>query len=54
METHHVLTGSSTHNERIERLWRDVHRSVTTAYTEVFCSLESESMFDPLNEVDLY
>lgn len=21
-----VLTGSSTHNERIERLWRDVHR----------------------------
>ena len=23
-----VLTGSSTHNERIERLWRDVHRCV--------------------------
>ena len=27
-----VLTGSSMHNERIERLWRDVHRSVTTTY----------------------
>ena len=23
-----VITGSSTHNERIERLWRDVTRSV--------------------------
>jgi len=23
-----VITGSSTHNERIERLWRDVYRCV--------------------------
>ena len=23
-----VITGSSTHNERVERLWRDVHRCV--------------------------
>ena len=23
-----VLTGSSTHNERVERLWRDVNRCV--------------------------
>ena len=24
-----VITGSSTHNERIERLWRDVYRCVS-------------------------
>ena len=36
-----ILTGSSTHNKRIERLWRDVHRSVTSTYAKVFC-LESE------------
>lgn len=50
----HVITGSSTHNERIERLWRDVHRSVTTNYAEIFYSLEAEGRLDALNEVDLY
>jgi hypothetical protein len=53
-DTSCIVTGSSTHNERIEHLWRDVHRSVTTAYGDVFRSLESESLLDPLNEVDLY
>ena len=48
-----VITGSSTHNERIERLWRDVHRSVTSNFAETFRSLESESQLDPLNEVDI-
>ena len=27
-----VVTGSYTHNERIERLWRDVHRCVTSLF----------------------
>ena len=27
-----VVMGSSTHNERIERLWRDVHRCVTSLF----------------------
>lgn len=49
-----ILTGSLTHNERIEHLWRDVHRSVTSTYAEVFRCLESDSLLDPLNEVDLY
>lgn len=29
-----VITGSSTHNERIERLWRDVYRSVRVLFRE--------------------
>ena len=29
-ERHSMLTGSSTHNQRIERLWRDVHSSKST------------------------
>lgn len=49
-----IITGSSTHNERIERLWRDVHRSVTINYADTFRSLESESILDALNEVDIY
>lgn len=49
-----VITGSSTHNERIERLWRDVHRCVTSLFYDVFRRLESEHKMDPLNDTDLY
>ena len=45
-----VITESSVHNERVERLWRDVNRSVYS----IFATLESNGLFDPLNEVDLY
>lgn len=49
-----VLTGSSVHNERIERLWRDVHRCVAVIYSDELRSLEADGKLDPLNEVDLY
>ena len=49
-----VVTGSSTHNERIERLWRDVYRCVGVLYHDCFRKLEEESYLDPLNETDLY
>lgn len=48
-----VLTGSSVHNERVERLWRDVRRCVVSIYADIFRKLEEE-LLDPLNEVDLY
>jgi len=37
--THHI-TGKSTHNQRIERMWRDVHQQVTRSFYEEFCSME--------------
>lgn len=49
-----VLTGQSVHNQRIERLWRDVHNYVTTFYKNIFYYLESMEMLDPNNEIDLY
>ena len=49
-----VITGSSTHNERIERFWRDVHRCVTSLFCDSFYRLESEDKLDPLNETDLF
>ena len=48
-----VVTGSSTHNERIERLWRDVHRCVGH-FSDTFRALESEDVLDTLNEVDIF
>ena len=49
-----VITGSSTHNECIERLWRDVHRSVIVTFANTFRQLEADQQLDPLNEVDIY
>ena len=49
-----VITGSSTHNERIERLWRDVHRCVGVVFADTFRELEADGNLDCLNEVDLY
>ena len=49
-----VITGASTHNERIERLWRDVYRCVGVLFYETFYHLEDRGTLNPLNEVDLF
>ena len=45
-----VLVGSSVHNQRIERLWKDSHRCVTS----LFYFLEQNNLLDPINEKHLY
>ena len=49
-----VITGSSLHNQRIERLWRDVFRCVSCVFYQLFHYLEARGMLDPLSEIDLY
>ena len=49
-----MITGAFLHNQRIERLWRDVHQSVTMSYYRLFYFLESQGLLDPLNEIHLY
>ena len=53
-ERHSMITGSSTHNQRIERLWRDMHRSVTILYYKLFYFLEHHGLLNPLNEYHLW
>ena len=57
-ETHRnsscVLTGRSTHNERVERLWRDVTRCVSSSFIDLFNALEADGVLDPCNEVDIF
>ena len=48
-----IITGSSVHNQRIERLWRDVHRLVVTTFKSLFMYMEEEDILDPLNDVHL-
>ena len=49
-----VLTGSSTHNERVERLWQDVNRCVCAPYPDMFHIFEAEGILDPLNKADMF
>ena len=45
-----IITGRSTHNQRIERLWRDVFQGVLSYYYNLFYFLEDQSLLDPLND----
>ena len=41
------IAGPSTHNQCIERLWRDVYRCVSSTYHEVFYLMEAQQILDP-------
>ena len=48
------ITGSSVHNQRVERLHRDVYTGVLCAYVQLFDSKEHIGLLGPLNEAHLF
>ncbi len=49
-----ILTGKSTHNQRIERLWRDVYDGVLVHYYKLFTFMEDEGILDILNPLHIF
>lgn len=44
-----MITGKSTRNQRIERLWRDVFEGVLSFFYNLFYFMEDQGFLDPLN-----
>lgn len=48
------IAGSSVHNQRIERLWKDVYRCVCCSFHEIFYFMEAEGLLNPDDQCDLF
>lgn len=49
-----ALRGRSTHNQRIERLWRDVWNGLSNVYHSLFTLLEQDGILDINSETHLW
>lgn len=48
------ITGRRVHNQRIERLWRDVFSGCISLFYYLFYTLEDDGMLNPSSDIDLF
>lgn len=49
-----MITGSSVHNQRVERLHRNVTTGVLRGYIDLFHNMECDGILDPLYEIHIF
>ena len=49
-----MITGKCTHNQRIERLWRDLFVGCIATFYNLFYDLEQDNLLDPNDPLDLF
>lgn len=49
-----LVIGKSTHNQRIERLWRDVFEGVLVLFYQLFYDMERCAILDASNDLHLW
>ena len=49
-----MIAGRSVHNQRKERLWRDLYTGCTHLFYQLFYHMEESLILDPSNEVQLF
>ena len=49
-----VLVGRSVHNQRVERMWRDIFQGVIRLYYSLFFYLEGINILDIDNDLHLF
>lgn len=52
-ESRCMITGESTHNQRVDKLWRDVYEGVLSYYYDLFYYLEDQDHLEIMSNTHI-
>ena len=49
-----IIVGKIVHNQRVERMWRDVYQGVLGLFHDIFYYMEEINILDPDDDIDIF